>query len=191
MATSNKYYTKQGLWTLFLICALPLHIWTLFLGFRDFDWVTARTNSWDAVGVVSYGLLFTFFESLVVFIAAILLGFLISSKWSEKKRTALMGVMVIILSLWSIFNQTYFLRAMEPSEQMIAFYISTGRPLVALYVTALLLVGLSFSLPTYAILTSSKAEKAVLDGFERLSTLMILYLVFDIAALVIILIRNS
>ena len=176
---------------MFLICALPLHIWTLFLGFRDFDWVTARTNSWDAVGVVSYGLLFTFFESLVVFIAAVLLGFLISSKWSEKKRTALIGVMVIILSLWSIFNQTYFLRAMEPSEQMIAFYISTGRPLVALYVTALLLVGLSFALPTYAILTSSKAEKAVLDGFERLSMLMILYLVFDIAALVIILIRNS
>lgn len=167
-----------------------MHIWTLFLGFRDFDWVTARTNSWDAVGVVSYGLLFTFFESLVVFIAVVLLGFLISIKWSQKKRTALMGVMVIILSLWSILNQTYFLRAMEPSEQIIVFYIGTRRPLAALYVTTILFVGLSFALPTCAILTSSKAEKTVLDGFERLSTLMILYLVFDIIALVIILIRN-
>lgn len=190
MGISNKFYSKQGLWTLFLICALPLHIWALLLGFRDFDWLTARTNSWDAIGVVSYGLVFTFFESLIIFAAAALLGFLISNKWDEKKRIALIGVWVIILSLWSMMNQTYFVRAMEPSEQVVGFYISTGRPLMALYVTAFILVVLSFTLPTYLILTSGKAEKAVLEGFDRLSTLMILYLVFDIAALVIILIRN-
>jgi len=190
LAISNKFYSKQGLWTLFLICALPLHIWALFLGFRDFDWVTARTNSWDAIGVVSYGLVFTFLESLIIFVVATLLGFLISTKWDEKKRIALMGVWVIILSIWSIVNQTYFVRAMQPSEQIVGFYISTGRPLVALYVTAFIFVVLSFTLPTYLILTSSKAEKAVLEGFDRLSTLMILYLIFDVIALIIILIRN-
>lgn len=190
MAIFKRYYSRQGLWTLFLICAFPLHAWTLFLGFRDFDWVTARTNSWDAVGVVSYGLLFTFFESLIVFLAATLLGFLISSKWDEKKRIALMGVIFIVLPLWSILNQTYFLREMEPSEGVIGFYISTGRPLVALYITALMFTGVSFVLPTYALLTSSKVEKTVLEGFDRLSLLMILYLVFDVAALVVILIRN-
>ncbi|MBI2332302.1 MAG: hypothetical protein HYU84_09130 [Chloroflexi bacterium] len=152
--------------------------------------MTARTNSWDAVGVVSYGLLFTFFESLIVFLAATLLGFLISSKWDEKKRIALMGVIFIVLPLWSILNQTYFLREMEPSEGVIGFYISTGRPLVALYITALMFTGVSFVLPTYALLTSSKVEKTVLEGFDRLSLLMILYLVFDVAALVVILIRN-
>lgn len=190
MDISNKYYSKQGLWLLFLICALPLHIWTLFLGFRDFDWVTARTNSWDAVGVVSYGLIFTFFESLIIFAITTLLGLLVSKKWDEKKRLALMGTLVIVLSLWSIFNQTYFIRAVQLSEQFISFYIGTGRPLVALYITALLFVSISVALPTYAILTSSKVEKSILEGFDRLSTLMIFYLVFDVAALVIILIRN-
>ena len=190
MDISNKYYSKQGLWLLFLICALPLHIWTLFLGFRDFDWVTARTNSWDAVGVVSYGLIFTFFESLIIFAITTLLGLLVSKKWDEKKRLALMGTLVIMLSLWSIFNQTYFIRAVQLSEQFISFYIGTGRPLVALYITALLFVSISVALPTYAILTSSKVEKSILEGFDRLSTLMILYLVFDVAALFIILFRN-
>lgn len=190
MDISNKYYSKQGLWLLFLICALPLHIWTLFLGFRDFDWVTARTNSWDAVGVVSYGLIFTFFESLIIFAITTLLGLLVSKKWDEKKRLALMGTLVIVLSLWSIFNQTYFIRAVQLSEQFISFYIGTGRPLVALYITALLFVSISIALPTYAILTSSKVEKSILEGFDRLSTLMILYLVFDVAALFIILFRN-
>lgn len=190
MAIFKRYYSKQGLWSLFLTIALPLHIWTIFLSLRDFDWLTARTNSWDAIGVVSYGLFFTFLESLVVFIAAALLGFLITNKWGEKKRISLMGVLVIILSLWSMVNQTYFLRAIQPSEQIVGFYISTGRPFMALYITALALVGISFALPTYAILTFSKVEKVVLEGFDRLSTLMILYLVFDVAALVIIVIRN-
>ena len=189
MAIFKRYYSRQGLWSLFLTIALPLHIWTIFLSLRDFDWLTARTNSWDAIGVVSYGLFFTFLESLVVFIAAALLGFLISNKWDEKKRISLMGVLVIILSLWSMVNQTYFLRAIQPSEQIVGFYISTGRPFMALYITALALVGISFALPTYAILTFSKVEKVVLEGFDRLSTLIILYLVFDVAALVIIVIR--
>lgn len=175
---------------LFLICALPLHIWTLFLGFRDFDWVTARTNSWDAVGVISYGLIFTFFESLIIFVMATLLGFLLSRKWDEAKRITLLGAMVIILSLWSILNQIYFIRNMQLSESLSVFYISTGRPLVALYLTALLLVSISIAVPTYAILAFEKVEKAIWEGFDRFSTLMILYLVFDIAALTIIVIRN-
>lgn len=192
MATFNltKYYSKQGLWSLFLICAFPLHIWTLFMGFRDFDWVTARTNSWDAVGVVSYGLFFTFFESLFVFAIAIILGFLISRTWDEKKRIAVIGTLIIILSIWSVANQTYFLQVMSPSEKIIEFYINTGRPLVALYTTALVLVSVSVVFPTFTILRSSKAEKVILEGFDRLSMLMVLYLFLDIVALIIILIRN-
>ena len=190
MVTSNKFYSKQGLWTLFLICALPLHIWTLLLGFQDFDWVTTRTNSWDAVGVMSYGLFFTFFESLIIFVITALLGFLVSRKWDEKKRIALMGTLVIVLSLWSILNQTYFIREMQPSDRLVGFYIGTGRPLVALYITALLFAGLSVALPTYAILTSNKVEKSILEGFDRLSTLTWLYLFLDLMAISIIIIRN-
>ena len=55
-------YTRQGLWTLFLMCALPLHIWTLILAFRDLPWLTDRTNAWDAFGVMSYGLIFALVE---------------------------------------------------------------------------------------------------------------------------------
>src|SRR5512141_1446140 len=71
-------YTRQGLWSLFLMCAFPLHVWALILAFRDVSWVTERTNSWDAVGVVAYGLLFTLVESVLVFGIMTLLGFLIS-----------------------------------------------------------------------------------------------------------------
>lgn len=170
--------------------ALPLHIWTIILAFRDFDWISTRTNAWDAVGVMSYGLLFALIESTVVFIGAILLGFLVSTQWEEKRRIGLMSTLVIILSLWSIFNQTYFLREMSPPPWLGEFAIRTGRPLVGLYALALAFTTLSFALPTYFILKSDKVLNAIQEGMDRLSLLMTLYLVFDAAALVIILVRN-
>ncbi|NOH03355.1 MAG: hypothetical protein HND47_16035 [Chloroflexi bacterium] len=190
MAIFRKYYSRQGLWTLFLMCALPLHIWTIFLALRDFDWVTARTNSWDAVGVISYGLVYAFVESLAVFIGAALLGFLTPAQWEEKKRIALISVMVVILSLWSIFNQTYFLNETLPPDWLAGFVIRTGRPLAALYAIALALTTVSFAASAYPILKSDKALAVVLEGMGRLALLMTLYLVFDIAAVVIIFVRN-
>lgn len=170
--------------------ALPLHVWTIILALRDFDWVSARTNSWDAVGVIAYGLAFAMIESLVVVIGAILLGFLVSRKWEEKRRVALMSMLVIILSLWSIFNQSYFLNEMSPPAWLAEFIFRTGRPVVALYVLALMLTSLSFAIPTYFIVRSDKFLHILQEGIDRLSLLMTLYLVFDAAALVIILVRN-
>lgn len=190
MAIFKKFYSKQGLWTLFLMCALPLHLWTFFLGLRDFDWVSARTNTWDSVGVLSYGLIFAVIESLFVFIVAILLGFLISSKWEEGRRVTLMSTLTIILASWSIINQVYFLREMSPPLWLGEFVFQTGRPVVTLYLIALILTFLSFAIPTYFILRSNKALRGFQEVIDRFSVLMTLYLVFDAAALVIVIIRN-
>ena len=70
----TRRYSRQGLWSLFLTCAFPLHFWTLILVFRDISWLTDRTNAWDAIGVASYGMIFAFTESVVIFLVAALLG---------------------------------------------------------------------------------------------------------------------
>lgn len=170
--------------------ALPLHIWTIVLAFRDFDWITARTNSWDAVGVVAYGLLAALFESLIIFSMMTLLGFLVSSKWEEKRRITLMSAMIIILSLWSIFNQSYFLNAWELPAWLISLSLQIGRPLVMVYALAILITTISFIIPAYLILRSNKTMEILQEGIERLSLLMTLYLVFDSAALILVVIRN-
>src|SRR3972149_6026554 len=56
----SKQYSKKGLWTLFLMCAFPLHVWAFILSFMDFSWVAERTNTWDALGVISYGFSLSF-----------------------------------------------------------------------------------------------------------------------------------
>ncbi len=193
MATFNatlRFYSRQGLWSLFLISALPLHIWTFILTFNDFSWVTERTDSWDAVGVMAYGLIFALVESLVIFFAFAILGLLISKKWGKKRRIALLSILVTIVSLWAIAGHIYFFRESSMPPQVIAFFVGFDHPLRVLYSVALLIVVPTILIPTYFVLASDKFFRFVEESVERLSTLMILYLVVDIAAGVILLIRN-
>jgi hypothetical protein len=185
-----KRYSKQGLWSLFLISAFPLHVWTIILAFRDFSWVTERTNSWDAIGVVSYGLIFAFIESVMVFLVAILLGFLISKKWSEDRRITLMGVLVFVASLWAMVSYLYFLLGVSIPGETILFLASLAHPLRFLYAVSFVLVVPTVALPTYFVLRSEKFLKSVQGLFERLSLLTLFYLFFDFIGLIVIVIRN-
>jgi len=185
-----KRYSKRGLWNLFLICAFPLHVWTIILAFRDFSWVTDRTNSWDAVGVVSYGLIFAFVESVAVLLVAILLGFLVSKKWSEDRRITLVGTLAFITSLWAIANYLFFMLQVSIPGNTILSIAKMGHPLRFLYVISLAIIGPTVVLPAYFVLQSEKFMQAVRGFFERISTLTLFYLFFDFVGLIIVIIRN-
>lgn len=185
-----KQYTRQGLWNLFLICAFPFHVWTIVLAFRDFSWVTERTNSWDAVGVVSYGLIFAFVESVVVFLTALLLGFFVSKKWGENRRVTLMGMLILLTSLWAMASYLYFMANVSVPGNTILFIAGLSHPLRFLYAFSLVLVGLTIAIPAYFVLRSEKFFKGVQGLFERLSLLTLFYLFFDFVGLVIVVVRN-
>ncbi len=185
-----KQYTKQGLWSLFLICAFPLHVWTFILAFRDFSWVTERTNAWDAVGVMSYGLVFAFIESLVIFLIAVLLGFLIAKTWDPERRVTVMGHMALTASLWAVITSLFFLIPISLPSSVIAFLVKQAHPLRVLYGVSLVLVGLTVFVPTMLILRSQAFFRAIRGVFERLATLTTLYLFFDVVGLIIVILRN-
>jgi hypothetical protein len=186
----TRRYSRQGLWSLFLICALPLHAWTMILAFRDLSWLTDRTNAWDAIGVLCYGLVFAFIESIVVFVLAALLGFLVSDRWEPERRVGVMSVLVLALSLWAMLEQLFFLANVRIPGLVIAFLIRTGHPLRTLYLIEVALVGATFLVPVFLVLRSNPSFRALQGAIERLSLLAMLYLVFDVVGLVIVLIRN-
>lgn len=186
----NYFYNRQGLWSLFLMCAFPLLFWELLLAFRDISWLTERTNTWDAIGVVSYGLVFIFIESTLFFIFIVVLGFLVSRKWSIERRVALMGVFAVTLSLWSMIDQLYFLMGARAPAIIIWALAYTGRPVLTMYITALAFTFLSFILPAYFILRSDQALKTTQDFMERTSTLSMFYLFLSFIGLIIVITRN-
>jgi hypothetical protein len=183
-------YTPSGLWSLFLMCALPLHAWTLLLAFRDIAWLTERTNSWDAIGVLCYGLLFALAESLAFFVVFVLLGLLLPRRWEPERRIALLGVYALVLALWAIVAQLFFLANMRLSGRIIEFLVASPHPLWVIYGVLLVLVLITFLVPLWAIGRPGGRLKFVGALIEKLALLGMFYLLFDVAALVIVVIRN-
>ncbi|MCJ7433552.1 MAG: hypothetical protein MUO77_08705 [Anaerolineales bacterium] len=186
----SPLYSKQGLWSLFNICAFPPHFWTLLLAFRDISWLTERSNLWDAIGVVSYGLVFAFAESLIVFILSALLGLLISTKWEEARRIALLSTLMFILSLWAMYGQAYFVWNMSPSDQILKLMAQSGHPYRIIFGITSIEVFLTVAVSTILVLRWDKFFHFVQEAIDRISLLTLLYLVLDLFGLVIVVIRN-
>ena len=172
------------------MCAFPLHFWTLILVFRDIQWMTERTNFWDALGVASYAMVFAFLESLLLFLILTLLGFLVPTQWTRETRIALLTVLFLILSVWAMLSQLYFLAAVQTPGWLIFLMARTGHPVRILYALALILVTPTLALPAWLALRSEKFLKSVNSLIERLSLLSGLYLFFDVVGLIIVIIRN-
>ncbi len=185
-----NHYSRRGLWSLFLLCAFPLHLWTLFLAFRDISWLWERTNLFDAIGVLSYGLVFAFVESVLVFGIAALAGYLISNRWSEEKRIILLGTFVWVLALWSIFFQYSNLQESNLSSGMLTMIAGSGHPLRNLYILAVLAILTSVIVPAGLVLFSEKFFQFCINVMDRLSLLTMAYLFFDVFALCILIFRN-
>jgi hypothetical protein len=183
-------YSKQGLWSLFLICAFPLHLWTLILAFRDISWVTERTNAWDAIGVVSYGLIFAFVESVVIFLIFALLGLLTPKQWESDRRITFLAFLVLITSVWGMISQLLFLWNVSLPEQAIEFLRRSNHPLRIMYAACLIVVTPTVLLPAYSFIRSKKAVTVMQNLMERLALLTSFYLFFDVLGLIIIIIRN-
>ena len=188
--SKTQLYTRQGLWSLFLMCAFPLHFWTLILAFRDLSWLIDRSNLWDAISVASYGMIFAFAESVLVFLIAIILGFLVSKYWDVQRRIALMSSLVLITALWAMVDQLFALLGISLPAWFIDFFAQQSHPLRALYVFSLLLVSLTVLPSTYLILKSDKALRVVQGFIERITLLTAFYLLFDVIGLVIVIMRN-
>lgn len=186
----TQRYTRQGLGSLFLTCAFPLHLWTLILVFRDIAWVTERTNMWDAIGVAAYGLLFAFLESLVIFLVVALLGFITPWGWPSDRRIAFLGLIILIASAWGMISQLLFLWNVSLPAGAVQFLRESAHPLRILYAASLAIVAPTVLLPVYFFIRSEKSVVFMQNMMERISLLTMLYLVFDLLGLVIVIIRN-
>lgn len=187
----TRRYSRQGLWSLFLVCAFPLHLWTLIMVFRDISWLTERTNAWDAIGVASYGMLFAFVESVVIFLVVALLGFLTPKHWEHNRRIAFLGLLILITSAWGMIGQLLFLWNVFPPERAIQFLKSSAHPLRILYAACLVIVIPTVLLPVYSFIRSEKAVPFMKNLMERLSLLTGFYLFFDLLGFIIVIIRNT
>jgi hypothetical protein len=157
---------------------------------RDFDWISERTNSWDAVGVGSYALLLALLESFIVFVIFFILSYLIHKTWNPDVRLAIMSVLMFVISLWAIFTQGFFLLGGVVPKSIYEFLINSGHPFRYLYGVIWVIVLITVAAPVFLLLRSNKLVKGILVVVERIALLSGLYLFFDFIGIVIVIIRN-
>ena len=183
-------YSRQGLRSLFLTCAFPLHFWALLMAFRDISWVAERTNLWDGVGVLAYGVVFALVESIVIFLVVAMLGLFTPAQWPSDRRVAFLGLLILLTSVWGMISQLLFIWNVFLPAPAVQFLRSSGHPFRILYGSCLAVVSSTILLPVYLFMGSKKSVPFMQDLMERLSLLTVFYLFFDFLGLLIVIIRN-
>lgn len=186
----KSYFNKGDIFKLFLVTTFPIHVWSIIMFLRDFDWISERTNSWDAVGVGGYALLLALLESFAVFVIFFILSFLVHKTWKPDTRVAVMSALIFVVSLWAVFTQGFFLLGGALPESIFQFLVNSGHPFRYLYGTIWAAVILTVAVPVYLLLRSDKLVKGTLAVIERIVLLSGLYLFFDFIGIVIVIIRN-
>lgn len=183
-------FSARGLWLLFLVIAFPIHVWAFIMFFYDFDWIARRTIPWDAVSVGAYALVIALVESLAIFLAAVLLSFLLPRRWSETQRLVLIGSLAVLVSLWGILGQLYFVLDLSVPPVLMRVMAGNAHPFRIVYGAFLVVAVLSILLPVYGVMRSEKFTAGMRGIFERLALLTSFYLVLDVVGLFIVIGRN-
>ena len=190
MENSIQKFDRSDWFRLFLVCAFPLHLWTILMVFRDVSWVAERTTSWDALGFSGYALFYSLIESALLFGFIALLSLLIPKSWNKILRFSILGLLAFALAGWSIIEQLIlivFWGRLRNLASSLSFLASTSWSAPLLFAG---LVAISVAVPILLLRKHKKLQNAVFSILERLSLLSGLYLFLDVVGIVIIIFRN-
>jgi hypothetical protein len=188
-----KKVIKNDLFPLFLVIVFPIHTWSIYLVFYNFEWLAKRTIPWDAVGYSAYSLCFALLESLIIFIVATPLFLLLRKKHGYLTAKAIAGVIFFIVVTWMIIyqinkNNGYFIQT--SIENIVIIYNLRYRYKIILVLLAAGIIALTISVPPLLVLRSNKLISISLDLQQRLELVSYLYLLIDVIAIGIVVTRN-
>jgi len=186
---SEQKFSRADWFRLFLVCAFPLHLWTLLMAFRDINWVAERTTSWDALGFMGYAMFYTLIESALLFGFIALLSLLLPRTWKKSMRFVTLSLLAFVLAGWSIIEQLILIIFYGRLRQLGAVWPWLSNTSAPMWIAAAL-VTLSAVVPLLILHGRSKLQSGVEAVLERLTILSGLYLFLDGAGLIVILIRN-
>lgn len=183
-------FNKHDLIKLFLVCAFPIHLWWIYMIFRDVGWITERTTASDALGFSAYALVYALIESIFIYLLILAASFLLPLAWEKAKRINILGVFVFGATFWFIVEQAALIYGPSRLQSFFNTFLLFSNPLAALNAVTALTVLASFSIPVFLIARYGIVNRAITSIVERLILLSGLYIILDITSIIIILIRN-
>ena len=180
---SMKYFLKT-----LLIVTFPLHVWALLMIFRDLEFVSERTEIWDAVGYAGYSLMFTLIESLILALVVWLLSLLLPKKWDTQRSLNIAGSIFLILAGASIVDMAFHAFADVRISRQYLHGLETYPTLTYLLIAGTVI--LSIVGVVWLILKSARTEQIFTEIYDRIMLLSYFYLFLDVAGIAIVILRN-
>ncbi len=188
----QPFYTKTGLWRLFLLVALPIHLWAMLMALRDIEAMTRRSSFYDALGFFAYILLIALAESVLTYVVIVLLGGLLPRRWSVRQRVLSSSLLSMGIAFWIILYQLNYWS--DYKKGFILNFILHSNHILR-YGSVIITVG------TVLILASIIVPIILVDRFprfvdwydrlaERFTLLSSVYIIMDILAVFLVLYRN-
>lgn len=188
----NPFITKKWLWRLFLVIALPIHIWGFLLALRNVEMLSQRTNTWDAIAFVAYILVIALLESMFVFILSLAISWMLPRSWRARQRALALAALSFVFACWVVIRQLNYWNG--PNKGIVLYLIETSNHVLR-YGALVIFVGILAVLVSvvFPLLMIDRSPKFVdlLDQItERLALLSLLYIVLDVISIGIVVFRN-
>jgi hypothetical protein len=183
-------FSRKNTLTLFLVIAFPINFWAIIIWFRNIGSVAEENGLWDAVGVGAYLLSYALLESALIFLAILLLSLLLPKKWGQEKSLAQVSVLYLMLTIGLILEQSRALVEF-PREgflwRSVNFIINrlSSSPVILVVIAAALTI-------TFLVVIhrSQQVRSVVIASMEKVALLSAIYLILDLAAIILVIIRN-
>ncbi len=182
-------FTRPQVWQLFLVCASPTHFWTFITFFFEVDLIEKRNLAYYA-GFGGYLLMLALLEGLVFLGFILLLSYLFPKKWEGNLPIIMASVLVLVIGLWGICNQLYFLFSDISPAWFEWIMLRVHYRQHQLYPILLVAVIASAALPVWLIPKYKQVQDILYAMIEKLTLLASFYLVIDALLIVMALLRN-
>lgn len=167
---------RRDVLLLFAACVFPVHVWAIIGLLKELPAWILRLSTGEMVGVISYTLAFALFESVLFLLPLLLLILVLPRRWFGDDLVAQGTVLVALTTAWAIaahYNDDVI--RLWGMRQFAFWFV--------LYLVSLFVVGL-------AVHRYRRIERAIHTFVERLSLLSLIYVVIDLVAVIVVLIRN-
>ena len=196
----HRLPSRSEAWLLFIACAFVVNVWSIFNLLRWMPSLLGHLKPVEILVVFSYTQVFALIESIVVFVAILLIGFILPQGALRDHWIAKGSIIVFITGLWTV-GYHYFADLLSAWRDFVDFLY----PRLGLQVSEVGLLTAGFAIMVIAWITSYiivlrrlyariRQKEAFADRIhnlvERLAVLTLLYLASGLLGGIVVLIRN-
>lgn len=188
----KQRYSQRKLFSFFVVCAFPFHVWIIIMLILDVGWISQRCGIDCFIGVAALSLIYALVESVILCALLLVLSLLVPWKWSVSKTFTLLGFLAVWIPLWDMLIQGYRAFKLANLGTFVPWVFSaqapkrysdplfTGLALTFFSVMAIIIWQISFN---------QKFQQTMQLLLDRISTLSAFYLSLDLVGIIVAVIR--